>query len=175
MFEIKDLDLSHVTTLNLTLVESGAFYVDKLYADEKSLSELKKLLNEKSPKAPEEKNPEEKEPCKEMPAATDYSKSPLKNYLAHPEDCNRTLAWLHLHSDYQTDTTMKLQPLRALIVNKVFSTPVPQNVYEAEFGKVTQSVYSRCIGSGVRYNKVGLEILVESYKTFDYEKFLKHI
>lgn len=175
MFEIKDLDLSHVTTLHLTLVESGAFYVDKLYGDEKTLSKVAELLKGNVAKEPGEKSPEESEPCRKEPIAPDYSSSPLKNYLAHPEDVNRTLAWLHLHIDFQTETSMKLQPLRALIVHKVFSSTVPQNVFEAEFGKVAQSVYSRCIGSGDRYDKKDLEILAESYKTFDYEKFLKHI
>lgn len=175
MFEIKDLDLSNVTTLHLTLVESGSFYVDKLYADEKVLSKVLELLKRSvEAKDSEEKSKVGTEPDRENPTAIDYSKSPLKNYLAHPEDVNRTLTWLHLHTDFQTEPSMKLQALRALIVNNVFSSTVPQNVYEAEFGKVAQSVYSRCIGTGERYESKGLEILAESYKSFDYEKYLKH-
>lgn len=106
MFETKDLDLSHVTTLHLTLVESGAFYVDKLYGDEKTLSKVMELLKRTEAKDLEEKNAAEKMPDKEAPHIPDYS---------------------------------------------------------------------RCIGSGDRYDKKALEILAESYNTFNYEKYLKHI
>lgn len=161
MLEIKE-NVEELTegTQHKVIVNDGGIYIhiDKLTKE--TVDMLLKLRDEL--KAP-------------GPHFVDYSSSPLKNYLAHPEDVNRTLAWLHLHIDFQTEPTMKLQPLRALIVHKVFSSTVPQNVFEAEFGKVAQSVYSRCIGSGDRYDKKDLEILAESYKTFDYEKFLKHI
>lgn len=172
MFEIKDLDLSHVTTLHLTLVESGSLYVDKLYGDEKSLGKLMELLKKTDGSRVVEKDEKSEG---EKPRGVDYSKSPLKNYLAHPEDVNRTLTWLHLHIDYQIDPMMKLQPLRALIENKVFTSPIPREIYEREFGPISQSGYSRCINSSDRYNAEGLKILAESYMTFDYEKFIMHI
>lgn len=125
MFEIKDLDLSHVTTLHLTLVESGAFYVDKLYGDEKTLSKVAELLKGNVAKEPEVKCPEESETCRKEPIAPDYSNSPLKNYLAHPEDVNRTLAWLHLHIDFQTGTSMNRILAEFVWQGYFFSLPLP--------------------------------------------------
>lgn len=77
---------------------------------------------------------------------------------------------LYIHIDKRTkktaDMILKLQPLYALIFHKVFSLTAPQNVFEAEFGKVAQSVYSRCIGSGSDGNTIGS--IIEHIKAYPY-------
>lgn len=103
----------------------------------------------------------------------DYSKSGVCLFLAHPEDADRILAWLHLQMDgKKLSPVMRMKPLCALLVNNAFSTPLSRKAFEAEFGAIDQSLFSRYFSRNKNtYDPSELEILYMAFLSFDFVNF----
>ena len=156
----EDVELSADSSRPLVVVREGGIYIrlDNL-TDETMEVVLKMRARLKQP----------------GPRFVDYSQSPIKRYLTHPEHVNKIMTWLHLHIDGHKDAKMKIKPLRALILNNAFITPLPQKVFEEEFGKVDQSTYSKCIGDANKFDEGEISLLTRSFEDFDYKSYVYEI
>lgn len=156
----EDVQLSSDNAKTHVIVREGGLYihVDKLTAE--SVEMIMKMRDELR---------------KPGPRFVDYSQSHFKKYLAHPEYVNKIMTWLHLHIDGHEDAMLKLKPLRALILCKAFSGTLPKKVFEKEFGEVDQSTYSKCIGDGNKFDTNEVNLLIESFNSFDYVSYVRSI
>lgn len=160
MIETKEVQLSTESGKTTIVVSDGGLYihVDKLTAE--SMEIILKMRDELR---------------KPGPRFIDYNQSHFKKYLTHPEHVNRIMTWLHLHIDGHEDAMLKLKPLRALILCKEFTGILPKKVFVKEFGEVDQSTYSKCIGDGNKFDTNEVNLLIESFNSFDYVSYVRSI
>ena len=89
----------------------------------------------------------------------DYSNSPLKPLLTHPEQANYILGRMHRIMDFQTVDREKIKYLKSVCEHEVFIARIPYKDYASEFGsEIQQPRYSVLMNDGGKYSKKELDL-----------------
>ena len=89
----------------------------------------------------------------------DYSNSPLKPLLTHPEQANYILGRMHRIMDFQTVDREKIKYLKSVCEHEVFIARIPYKDYAAEFGsEIQQPRYSVLMNDGGKYSQKELDL-----------------